>query len=417
MASALSLVALLALGQLGAGLGMSRPRGVPSKLDGKVTWTGCTQALLKGTTPRWVRNANELVTCGGTWLSTIPNSPGLDDSGAGAWTSFAQSAGKTEALNSTDAWTAAGVGAAAPTVTADQNTTPWGTATAERVQFAAAPLDQNASTLSSASFVATSGARTASIWAKGNGASQNFWLGIALGDRSTCTQTQCIALAGSWTRCSHYASLASQNWYVVMGNDRRCTGRSDLGAADVFLAGANFSNTAYLAPYAPNANASAASQASSYGNQNSTATSLAQPMCWGVKAQPADSWAAGYARFLIGIGAGSGNNRGSLQVNATNQPVLTITDNSGNAKTWTGTALTGAAAKSFVACIDQTGGGTLHVDGVQASATASGTTGTLGALPATITVGAHAAGSSQFCGWFSSFCQGRKASDVIRCAQ
>lgn len=185
-----------------------------------------------------------MVNCGSNVLRVETNPSG--DLAAlfelGATNSVLQSEDFTNA-----AWTKNGIGAAAPVVTADQAVTPWGTTTAERVQFAATVATQTSSIFQ---ISCPTGATTASFYIKGNGSSGSTFVFMDQGVSTVCAA--CTFVSGSWSRCS-VSGTVTVSGAAIIGNDSRSgiCGTASTSAADVFIAGGQCENSAVATSYIP----------------------------------------------------------------------------------------------------------------------------------------------------------------------
>jgi hypothetical protein len=141
------------------------------------------------------------------------------------------------------AWGKSGSGAAAPTVTANAAVAPDGSLTAERVQFP--PTTGAQFTLVSQTGF-TSATYSGSVYVKGNGTSGT--IDVLMGPTAVCAS--CSYTASAWTLCTfnNNATRTTLNF----GNDSTdCHAGGSLGAADVFLWGAQWNVGATVNAYMP----------------------------------------------------------------------------------------------------------------------------------------------------------------------
>lgn len=251
-----------------AGCSSSIPAAFFEAANASGTGTGaaCACAAVtgaKGETVTWTRGGSAyctkegLATTGLTTTSMVlcgSNLPRVEADGSGVLGWLVESARtnlalQSEALDNAAVWPNTGAVVAAPIVTANQATTPWGTTTAERVQFAATDSSGSQYTASYQAVGAAAGVYIVSAYLRGNG-----FTGIV----DVCTTTigggACTACAvnpTTWVRCITPASSPAGTGAIFIGNMSLSNYNGSVArpASDVFIAGAQTEAGAYATSY------------------------------------------------------------------------------------------------------------------------------------------------------------------------
>ena len=222
--------------------------------------TACACAAVTGTkgeTITWTRAGSAyctkegLATTGLTTTSMVlcsSNLPRIESDGTGVLGPLVESARTNVLLQSeafdNAAWLVQATGAAAPTVTADQAVTPWGTTTAERIQFPATATAQE-----SIKYQASTVGQPVSCFVYVKGVSAGGTLGLFINNGTTGLSQPCAYLSTSWTECKiSHASGSAANF--IIGNESTAFfGGVAAPANDVYVAGGQCEAAAYSTSY------------------------------------------------------------------------------------------------------------------------------------------------------------------------
>ncbi len=161
------------------------------------------------------------------------------------------------------AWVKNGTGVAAASVTENAGTSPdcsavnditgCGAATADRIQFAACPVDGNFSRVYQIIAVSAGTPHTAAVYFKGTSGSGTVGLAIFDTTPSTGVYTSAAFNSSTWTRValSKTVGVAGSNFIVQIGclhDLATFSGSSNTGAADVLVWQGEMQNAAAITP-------------------------------------------------------------------------------------------------------------------------------------------------------------------------
>lgn len=195
----------------------------------------------------------DLVSCSSNQARVMPGGDGASSVGLLIEPSRTNVVLRSEAIDNA-AWTPTGVGATAPTVTADNATAPNNAATAERVDFAATAAGQESSVVQAgvggAGFTGST-----SIFVKGVSGSGTIDVCTNTGAADTCTA--CAFVSATWTRCSQLAATVGAATALSIGNLTRINGGTVRSANNVYLWGVQTEATGLVSSYIATAAASA----------------------------------------------------------------------------------------------------------------------------------------------------------------
>lgn len=189
----------------------------------------------------------DLVSCGNNLARVMPGGDGTGATGL-----LIEIPNTNVVLRSAEldnaAWTATGVTAAAPSVTADNATSPDGTTTAERVDFAATAAGEESSLVQTgiggAGFTGST-----SLYIKGVSGSGTIDICTNTGAADTCTS--CAYVSATWTRCTQLAKVIGAATNIAIGNLTRINGGTTRSANNVYIWGvqteAGGEGTSYVA--------------------------------------------------------------------------------------------------------------------------------------------------------------------------
>lgn len=213
----------------------------------------CTKTI--GVEPQAIASG-DLVSCASGQPVVMPGADGTSVSGLLVEAQGINLTNRSEKLDNLY-WTSGGLGAAAPTVTADYlSQSPFTTPTysyAERFQFAATTAGQLSYVLATPfSAVASS----ASVYAMGTSGAGTIDLCIQDG-ASTYQCSACNFVAGSWTRCKKENVTAFASGRIVMGTLTAYNGGTARSAADVLLTAVQGEAGAVATSYVPTVAATA----------------------------------------------------------------------------------------------------------------------------------------------------------------
>lgn len=237
----------------------------PASGAGMGTACACTAATgARGEAMTFARASSATCTKGG-WTTGIADSdlvscganlPRVGSPTGSGLMLLVESARTNSALRSQEfdnvAWVKQGTGVAAPIVTANFGTAPDGTATAERVRFAACPGATESVVLQNTG----TGSAVSSVYVKGNGTSGSVSI-CQYGGVSACVS--CAFVSATWTRCLS-TNTGAGGGYIMVGCQNQSgsyAGASNTGAADVLLWGAQHEAGAYATSYIPTTSAAA----------------------------------------------------------------------------------------------------------------------------------------------------------------
>lgn len=175
----------------------------------------------------------DLVSCGNNLARVMPGGDGTGVVGLLIEIPSTNVVLRSAALDNA-AWTATGVTAAAPSVTADNATSPDGTATAERVDFAATAAGEESSLVQTgiggAGFTGST-----SLYIKGVSGSGTIDICTNTGAADTCTA--CAYVSATWTRCTQLAKVIGAATDIAIGNLTRINGGTTRSANNVYIWG------------------------------------------------------------------------------------------------------------------------------------------------------------------------------------
>lgn len=237
----------------GAGMGTACACTTPTGAKGEtLTFTRASNATCtKGNVSSGIANG-DLVVCSTDQPAVMPGGDGSGGLGLlveGASTNYVI---RSQEFDSA-AWTPAGFIVAAPTITADYGTAPDGTATADRIQFSAAPATPGESIVLQGACPATP--VVGSVYLKGVSGSGSVDLIVNLGSGNFSCVT-CAFVAGSWSRCSTPVATVVSSGNIIIGNETgiaACGGTGARAAADVLVWGAQCEDVTLLTSYVPTA--------------------------------------------------------------------------------------------------------------------------------------------------------------------
>ena len=228
----------------GAGMGTACSCAAVTGAKGEaLTFTRASSATCtKGNPVTGIQNG-DLVTC----TNDQPRVGNPDGQGLAL---LVEKASQNVALRSEEfdnaTWNKYGLGAAAPTVTADFAVGPFNATTAERVQAAATLAGQ--SSLLYQTTASISGTSTASVYVRGNTTSGTTDV-CARNDALTYTCAPCAFVADSWTRCS--STVVTTGSQILIGNATSFNGGTTRAANDLLVLGAQLEAGTYATSYQP----------------------------------------------------------------------------------------------------------------------------------------------------------------------
>ena len=311
----------------GAGMGTACACTTPTGAKGEsLTFTRasngtCTKTATGGLATTEIANG-DLVVC-----ST--DQPRVEYDSSGTLGLLVEAARTNSALRSQEfdnaAWTARGIIAAVPVITANFGVAPDGTTTAERVQFAA--TTSAADTSDVYQIVAPAPGASTSIFVKGNGTPGTIDLCSYEGTAWSCVD--CNYVTATWTRCVHpRADGPGPFENVRFGNASLNNPTHTLRAAnDVLIWGAQWEDGSYVTSYIPNTSAAVtrATESASFAIALPGAAGSAAATFSPQHTGSSDSVAVGGPQVFFGAAARplQGFNNSLQTYDGTNNPVLT----------------------------------------------------------------------------------------------
>lgn len=215
----------------GAGMGVPCACAAPTGAKGEaLTFSrASTGYCTKGNETTGIVNG-DLVECASGQPRVMPGGDGTGGLGLSVWEARTNGMLRSQEFENA-AWTPNGLGAAAPTITANAATAPDGTVTADRVQFSATSAGQN-SILFQDGCPASGAPASAGVYVLGNGSSGTLKVGVYDG---ATWQTSLVAFsATTWTRMiKENVTAAAGTTLMLVGNYNAISGTA--AAADVFL--------------------------------------------------------------------------------------------------------------------------------------------------------------------------------------
>jgi len=243
----------------GAGMGIVCSGTTPTGANGQIVTLAArtgVRSCMKGGETTGIANG-DLVKLSANQYAIQPGGNGSGALGIGVWEERVNEAWPSEDYTHVR-WVKYGDGVAAPTVTADTAVAPDGTTTADRVQLAATPTNEQ-SLVYLLNGCPTSNTVSASCFVKGNVGSGTT--DFAINDSSSgWISKACTFNNSTWTRCLAEGVILSAGGAVIFGfgNGAGTNGGIARPAVDISLWGCQCEIGTTVSPYIPTTNAPAA---------------------------------------------------------------------------------------------------------------------------------------------------------------
>lgn len=345
-----------------------------------------------------------------------PNWPCYTDKGVRLWPGYTNYIKQSEDITTT--WTADGSGSPAPTLTANQYTSPDGIDfTGDKVEFPETPNATDRSLLGSGiTSSLAAGPAIASVWARAHSGTATLRMYTTTGNCNNITTTTC-SLTTSWSLCELPFTATAAAYYLVFGTRMPCSGHTDLGAQTVGLWGAQLTQTKTRAPYIKTTTAAVTASADALSATN-PATTLG-PLAISVKYTSPDWNPATSATYSVPLALGADAANNSIVIRRLNDGSFSgvVQDNAGGTITTNGTppGTTDLTEYWFTAGYTNTGAAKLYQTKTPFGTQSGAGTGVVNSPSATIYIGSSN-GSSGDPGYYKkvNICTGNNYKSCAR---
>lgn len=295
-------------------------------------------------------------------------------------------------------WVKTGVTATAPVVTANQDTAPDQTVTADQIAYPAVP--SGASYLG-VQFTGTTGKFTSSVYLR-SATATTVYLTMCRSTASVCNGvnyfgTTTCSVTSTWSRCKTASTALTATTYILqVGVDLRDGGQAAKGAQTVFAWGAQAELQPGVTSYIPTTTASVTRSA----DTASVALAQSSPSVGsiGVTMTPQFAWGSTNSN-IFSRGTCSSSNSLCIQTATTAKPNGLVTDGSGSffrSATVTNAITADLTKHRFATGFNQSLFNYFNIDGAGVAFTNSGS-GTDVTFGATLSVNSAS-------GWLTDFC-------------